>query len=111
MFYFVRPRARAILPSVSFPPVLAASRLFRHVLFSSLSRIRFFRVFVRPLGRLTPFSGAKTPSLPLPLGREETHSLSGWAPEQFSFCYFIQLFREGGILLLPGRATPVFSGQ
>lgn len=32
--------------------------------------------------------------LPLPLGREQTHSLSGWAPERFSFCYFIQLFRE-----------------
>lgn len=32
--------------------------------------------------------------LSLPLGREETHSLSGWAPERFSFCYFIQLFRE-----------------
>lgn len=62
MFYFVRPRARAILPSVSFPPVLAASRLFRHVPFSSLSRIRFFRVFVRPLGRLTPFPGAKPPA-------------------------------------------------
>lgn len=30
----------------------------------------------------------------------------------FFFCYFIQLFsREGRILLLPGRATPVFSGQ
>lgn len=96
MFYFVwllRP----------FPPHVPFASLFLFFLLPAfLSFVLFFiavanpsaRVSVSASVRLAPFLGANLLFL---LHREETHPLSAEPAaerEEFSFCYFIQLFRE-----------------
>lgn len=125
MFYFVqapfprfcsRARFFRISFSLSYRPAFAS--LFRILSFSSLA---VANLRARVLVLLADFLFPSLSRFPARIS-----SSRGGAPP-FStapgavlfFCYFIQLFRERtgerekerGILLLPGRATPVFSGQ
>lgn len=113
MFYFIRTlfraHAHAILPSVSLSPVFAVSALVSFVVpfFPSLSRIPAFRPLRSSLGLSRSVSRREaSPSV----ARRRTLCRAG--PVAVLFLLFYSTFsREGGILLLPGRATPVFSGQ
>lgn len=101
MFYFVRLLPYLFLSSCC--------------VFSSLSPRSFFLAVVNPSARvsvplsirLVPF-----PSTNLLLLRcEEAHPLSVGSGTVLFLLFYSTFSREGGILLLPGRATPVFSGQ
>jgi len=105
MFYFVRPLSRAharfLLPRLR-PLLLAAFSLV------SFGRVPFFPSCRESLPFRPPFDLSRE-TLP-PAAKRRTLCRAG--PGAVLFLLFYSTFsREGGILLLPGRATPVFSEQ
>jgi len=89
MFYFVRPlfraHARFFLPQLRLP-VLAT---FVLVSFGLIPFFLPFRVSVRP-----PFGRSRSVFRRETLRPRGDSPFVALGPEQFSFCYFIQLFRE-----------------
>lgn len=104
---------RTLLPYLFSSSCFPLLSLFCSVLFSLAVANPSAHVSVSPSVRFTSFLSLNLLFL---LRHEEAHSLSAGSAagreKRVLFLLFYSTFsREGGLLLLPGRTTPVFSGQ